>query len=46
MAFRLSTIKVRTEILMVHSNVPVEQSADYKQGWVDFYWKPLKKYFK
>jgi activator of HSP90 ATPase len=35
-----------TEILMVHSNVPVEQSADYKQGWVDFYWKPLKKYFK
>jgi len=39
-------IKEGTEILMVHSNVPVEQLAEYKQGWTDFYWKPLKKYFK
>jgi len=34
-----------TEISMAHSGVPTEQAADVKQGWVDFYWKPLKEYF-
>jgi activator of HSP90 ATPase len=33
-----------TEISMIHSNVPAEQADDYKQGWIDFYWKPLKKF--
>jgi activator of HSP90 ATPase len=39
--------KVRggTEISMVHSNVPAEQAEEYAQGWKDFYWKPLAKYF-
>jgi len=36
----------RTEIRMVHSGVPSEQAADIRQGWIDFYWKPLKEYFK
>jgi hypothetical protein len=31
---------------MVHSNVPAEQADDYAQGWIDFYWKPLKEYFE
>ena len=35
-----------TELSMVHTNVPAEQAGDYKQGWTDFYWKPLKAYFK
>ena len=35
-----------TEISMVHSGIPAEQAADIKQGWIDFYWKPLKEYFK
>jgi len=35
-----------TEISMVHSGVPKEQAADIKQGWIDFYWQPLKEYFK
>jgi activator of HSP90 ATPase len=35
-----------TEITMVHSNVPAEQAEDLRQGWIDFYWEPLKKYFK
>lgn len=34
-----------TEISMVHSGVPVEQADNIKQGWIDFYWNPLKKYF-
>lgn len=35
-----------TEISMVHSNVPAEQADDYAQGWIDFYWEPLRKYFR
>jgi len=35
-----------TEITMVHSNVPAEQASSYAKGWKDFYWNPLKKYFK
>jgi uncharacterized protein YndB with AHSA1/START domain len=35
-----------TEITMVHSNVPKEIAEDASDGWVEFYWKPMKKYFK
>jgi len=35
-----------TELTMVHSQVPAEQVESYRQGWIDFYWDPLKKYFK
>ena len=34
-----------TEILMVHSNVPKEQADEIADGWNEFYWTPLKKYF-
>ena len=34
-----------TELTMIHSNVPKEQAASYCEGWIDFYWKPLKEYF-
>jgi activator of HSP90 ATPase len=36
----------KTEITMVHSDVPLSQEADLKQGWIDFYWKPLTDYFE
>ena len=39
-------VKGGTEISMVHSNVPAKQAEDYEQGWIDFYWEPLKEYFK
>jgi len=35
-----------TELTLIHSNVPAEQTNSYQQGWIDFYWKPLKQYFK
>ena len=35
-----------TEVIMVHSDVPAEQANELEQGWTDFYWKPLKDYFK
>lgn len=34
-----------TEITMVHANVPSHQVDSYRQGWVDYYWNPLKEYF-
>lgn len=34
-----------TEVAMVHAQVPAEQAAAYAQGWIDYYWTPLKQYF-
>jgi uncharacterized protein YndB with AHSA1/START domain len=35
-----------TEISMVHSGVPAEQAEDIAEGWNEFYWEPLKEFFK
>ena len=35
-----------TEITMVHSNVPKDQEAETAEGWTEFYWDPMKEYFK
>lgn len=35
-----------TEISMVHSGVSAEQADELKEGWMEFYWNPLKEYFK
>jgi activator of HSP90 ATPase len=35
-----------TEITMVHSNVPKDQEDETSEGWIEFYWEPMKKYFK
>ena len=35
-----------TEVTMVHSKVPAAQAAAYKQGWIDYYWTPLREYFQ
>jgi uncharacterized protein YndB with AHSA1/START domain len=35
-----------TELTMIHSEVPASQAADYRRGWQDYYWKPLKTYFR
>jgi uncharacterized protein YndB with AHSA1/START domain len=34
-----------TELVMVHSSVPEEQAQDTSEGWVEWYWDPLKEYF-
>ena len=34
-----------TELVMVQSNVPKEQADEIAEGWIEFYWDPLKKYF-
>ena len=35
----------KTELTMVHSKVPEKQVDYYAEGWKEFYWKPMQKYF-
>ena len=42
----LKPVAKGTELRMVHSNVPASQADSYRQGWIDFYWKPLHAYFE
>jgi uncharacterized protein YndB with AHSA1/START domain len=35
----------KTELTMIHSKVPAEQAGQYAEGWQEYYWDPLKKYF-
>jgi activator of HSP90 ATPase len=42
----LKKVKNGTEITMIHSNVPEEQASELAEGWNQFYWTPLKDYFK
>ena len=42
----LKKVKNGTEITMIHSNVPEEQATELTEGWNQFYWTPLKDYFK
>jgi activator of HSP90 ATPase len=34
-----------TEITLVQTDVPKVAADDFKRGWRDFYWEPLKEYF-
>lgn len=34
-----------TRLTMIQSKVPAAQAAQYRQGWKDYYWTPLKRYF-
>ncbi len=43
--FTFEAVEGGTAIRMVHSNVPAEQADSYRQGWIDYYWEPLKAYF-
>ncbi len=43
--FTFEEVEGGTAIRMVHSKVPAEQADAYRQGWIDYYWEPLKAYF-
>jgi len=42
----LEKTKGGTRVRIMHTDVPPGQANSYKQGWEDFYFKPMKKYFK
>jgi len=35
-----------TRLMFVHSNVPNRLAEDFRQGWIDNYWVPLKAYLE
>ena len=35
----------KTKLTIKHSNIPKGQADDYKAGWEDFYFKPMRQYF-
>ena len=35
-----------TKLTLSHSNMPEDQVDDYRQGWEDFYFKPMREYFE
>jgi len=39
------TVEGGTKITLRHSNIPTGQGQDYKQGWKDHYFTPMKEYF-
>jgi activator of HSP90 ATPase len=42
----LKKAKGGTELTITHSGVPEEIAEDIDQGWKDYYWEPMKKYFE
>ena len=41
----LKDTKPGTKITLTHSEIPAGQEDSYRQGWEDFYFKPMKEYF-
>ncbi|HEX2696152.1 MAG TPA: SRPBCC family protein [Anaerolineales bacterium] len=41
----LETIDGGTKLTLLHSNIPEGQADDYKKGWQEFYFDPMKEYF-
>ncbi len=42
----LEKVKSGTRVTFIHTKLPPGQAASYKQGWKDFYFKPMQQYFK
>jgi activator of HSP90 ATPase len=39
------TVKEGTRLTLTHTEIPKGQTSDYLQGWKDFYFTPMKRYF-
>ena len=37
--------KGKTTVTLMHTNIPKGQGKNYKKGWVDYYFAPMKNYF-
>lgn len=35
-----------TKVTLTHSGMPEDQVDSYQQGWEDFYFKPMREYFR
>ncbi len=41
----LDKVTKGTKLTLRHSNIPDEQDPAYKEGWLEFYFAPMKEYF-
>jgi uncharacterized protein YndB with AHSA1/START domain len=41
----LARTKGGTRVTLNHSKIPAGHGPEYKKGWIDFYFKPMKEYF-
>ena len=41
----LEEVEAGTKLTFIHSDMPEYQVESYRQGWEDFYFKPMKEYF-
>jgi activator of HSP90 ATPase len=42
----LEEVSDGTKVTLIHRDMPEDQVDSYRQGWEDFYFKPMKEYFK
>ncbi len=42
---RLKAIRDGTRITLVHTNIPDGQAEQYREGWVEHYFQPMKAHF-
>jgi activator of HSP90 ATPase len=42
----LEEIDSGTKVTLFHDDIPEGQSNEYEQGWNDYYFEPMQKYFK
>lgn len=35
-----------TKVTLTHTDMPEDQVESYRQGWEDFYFKPMREYFR
>jgi hypothetical protein len=42
----LRPIRQGTEITLLQEDVPANDAATYDQGWHDYYWKPMVRFFQ
>ena len=41
----LAEAKGGTRVTLNHSDIPAGHGPEYKKGWIDFYFKPMKEFF-
>jgi len=41
----LEEVDAGTKVTLTHSDMPEDQIESYRQGWEDFYFKPMREYF-
>jgi activator of HSP90 ATPase len=42
---RFREMKTGTQVTIIHSKLPVDQADGYRNGWKEYYFAPMMKYF-